>query len=329
LLFIALSVLVPVTIQQQLDGQFNLLWRALFTPQFILSALALLLVYYLSDGLRLWFTLRALGQQQPLTSIVPLVFINVLFSNITPMATGGGVVQIWYLHRRGAPLGVATAATTLRTLLASVMIFLPAPVLLFSIDRLVDSPLATQWGGWLALFAALYVAFFMLLLWRLRWFIAAVTTGLAAMNRLHLIGKSRQRRWRSRLRREMIRFGYSFRAFFQGARLDSFLAIVSTLVFLVSMFSFPALLLWGLGYAVDYPLVLGLMLVNTFVMYFAPTPGAAGIAEGVFAMLFTSQLAIGDLLLLVLGWRFLTIHLGMLIGVPVALHALGRKPAHG
>ena len=83
--------------------------------------------------------------------------------------------------------------------------------------------------------------------------------------------------------------------------------------------------MWGLGSPVDYPLILALMLVNTFIMYFAPTPGAAGIAEGVFAILFSTLAGSGELLILVLGWRFLTVHLGMLIGVPITLYALGRK----
>lgn len=330
LLFILLSVLVPLTIQQELSGHVDQLWSTLLTPRLVASILLLLVVYYLSDALRLWFTLRALGQHQPLRTMFPLVFINVLFSNITPMATGGGVVQIWHLHRRGIHVGAATAATTLRTLLASLMIFLPAPLLLVGFDKLVDSPLANQWAPWLGLFATLYVGFFILLLWRLRWFIHAATAILALARRLHLLGERRQRRWRFRLRREMIRFDYSFRAFFKGNRVDLLLALISTAVFLVSLFSFPALLLWGMGYPVDYPLILALMLVNTFIMYFAPTPGAAGVAEGVFAVLFTSLVASGDLLLLVLGWRFLTIHLGMLIGVPVSLHAFARRePANG
>lgn len=328
-LFILLSALVPFTIQRELNGQFAPLWRELFTLRFVALALALLLVYYLSDGLRLWFTLRALNQHQPLRAMLPLIFINILVSNITPMATGGGMAQIWYLHRRGIHIGAATAATTLRTLLASLMIFLPAPLLLLSIDQLVDTPLANQWGPWLGLFAALYVAFFMLLLWRLRWVIHLATAVLALAHRLRLIGEPRQRRWRFRLRREMIRFGYSFRAFFKGNRTYLLLALISTAVFLVALFSFPALLLWGMGYPVDYPLILALMLVNTFIMYFAPTPGAAGVAEGVFAVFFSGWLEAGELVLLVVGWRFLTVHLGMLIGVPVTLYVLAREPRHG
>lgn len=329
-LFILLSALVPLAIQREMHNQGGHLWQELFTARLIAPVLALLLVYYLSDGLRLWFTLRALGQRQPLRTMLPLVFINLLFSNVTPMATGGGVVQVWHLYKRGVHIGAATAATTLRTLLASLLIFLPTPALLLSVDRLESSPLADQWGGWLSLVAALYVGFFILLLWRLRWFIAAASSVLTLAHRLRMLTDSRRRRWQFRLNREMLRFGQSFRAFFKGNPVDRLMAVVCTAVFLMSLFSFPALLLWGLGYPVDYPLVLALMLINTFVMYFAPTPGAAGVAEGVFALLFTAQVEARDLLLLVIGWRFLTIHLGMLIGVPFILYSLGqRRQSHG
>lgn len=324
-LFILLSAVVPLAIQREMTDQMDGLWWELFTPRLLVPALALLLVYYTSDGLRLWFTLRALGQRQPLRSMFPLVFINMLFSNVTPMATGGGVVQVWHLYRRGVHIGAATAATTLRTLLASLIIFVPTPVLLLSLDALEHSPLANQWVGWFGLLAAFYVVFFVLLLLRMRWFIGAASVLLSLAQRLRIITGSRRRRWQFRLCREMLRFGQSFRAFFKGSGFDRSMAILCTLVFLVSLFSFPALLLWGLGYAVDYPMVLALMLINTFVMYFAPTPGAAGVAEGVFALLFTAQVEARDLLLLVLGWRFLTIHMGMLIGVPVALYSLGRR----
>ena len=324
-LFVLLSVLVPFTIQEELNGQGERLWNTLINPWVVVSSVALLALYYLSDALRLWFTLRALGQHQPLLSMFPLVFINILFSNITPMATGGGMVQVWFLHRRGIHIGAATAATTLRTLLASLMIFLPAPFLIMGIDRLVNSPTISAWAPWMGLCAALYVGFFVILLLRLRWFMQAGTSMLSAVRRARLISPTRERRWKFRLRKEMIRFDYSFRAFFKANRTDKLLAIVSTATFLVTLFSFPALLMWGLGYTVDYPLVLALMVVNTFIMYFAPAPGAAGIAEGVFALLFASLTASGNLVVLILAWRFLTIHLGMLIGVPLTLYALSQK----
>ena len=56
-------------------------------------------------------------------------------------------------------------------------------------------------------------------------------------------------------------------------------------------------------------------MVTTFIMYFAPTPGASGISEGVFGSFFNDILANNHLLLVTFSWRFLTIYLGMLLGL--------------
>ena len=69
----------------------------------------------------------------------------------------------------------------------------------------------------------------------------------------------------------------------------------------------------------------GLLVVSTCIMYFAPSPGGAGFAEGVFGLFFASLVHASELVGIILVWRFLTIYLGMLIGVPVTLHELARR----
>jgi len=55
--------------------------------------------------------------------------------------------------------------------------------------------------------------------------------------------------------------------------------------------------------------------LTTFVMYFAPTPGASGVSEGVFGSFFAQFVQSHHLLLIIFSWRFITIYLGMLIGM--------------
>lgn len=87
-----------------------------------------LLIYFAADGLRLYFVLRTLDAPVKLRQIFPLVFINILFSNVTPLATGGGFAQVWYLRRRGVAVGTSAAATTIRTILAMLVVFTAAPM---------------------------------------------------------------------------------------------------------------------------------------------------------------------------------------------------------
>lgn len=317
-----LSAIVPWAIYSDLDLNQPLLDARLLSWPFLLGCLGLLLLYFAADGLRLYFTLRALGYQVPLRALSPLVFINILVSNITPMATGGGLAQVWYLRRHGVHLGAATAATTLRTLQAVLFIFLPTPFLLFFMTPLHDSAIGDRIALYLGLFACLYIAFFAVVLLRLGWILLLLDPLLRLLVRLRLLGDTRMRRWHFRLRREMIRFRGAIRAFFRGRRDQILLALACTALFLLALFSFPALLLWGLDYSIDYLTSLGLLVVTTFVMYFSPTPGAAGVAEGVFGLFFSALVQSGDLLLIIVLWRFLTVHLGMLIGVPLTLRSL-------
>lgn len=318
-LFVLLSFLVPFSLYKEVDSSLNSDLLQIFTLEFVVACFALLLVYYTSDAMRLWFTLRAIGCHQAFKSIFPLVFINFLFSNITPMATGGGVAQLWFLHRRGVRLGAATAATSIRTVLASLLIFIPTPFLFMINPQLSSDLLQDGWGIFLSAFAIGYVLLSAIVLLRIRWVIHTLKLILNQIHRFGLISQNTCQRRTWQVTRELFHFSCCINIFLTGNLRDKLMAIGSTILFLVSLFSFPALLLWGLGYQIDYTAVLALMVINTFIMYFAPTPGASGIAEGVFAIFFGAIIQAPDLVFIIIAWRFLTIYLGLFIGIFVTI----------
>lgn len=317
LVFVAFAGLGTWTVYDKFAGKSLQFDSRLLSLQTLLPMAALLIVYFAADGLRLHFTLRALGHSLALRKIFRLVFINLFFSNITPMATGGGFAQVWYLQRHGVNIGTATAATTIRTLLAVLFIFTLTPVFLLTLDALTDIALLGKIGGLLALLILLYLGFFVVVLLRTRWLIGPLAGALAMGRTLQLLTSNRHRRWHFKLRRELLRFSRSFALYIHGPRLDVALSVLFTFVFLLSLFSFPALLIASLGYDPQYLTSAGLMVVTTFIMYFAPTPGASGISEGVFGVFFSGIVSPGHLVLVTLGWRLLTIYLGMLIGLVV------------
>jgi uncharacterized protein (TIRG00374 family) len=326
LLFVLLTSAGLYTVYHRFAGRTLTFDDRLLQPGTLLALLALLLVYFLADGLRLHFTLRALGHRLPFRAMVRLVFINLFVSNVTPMATGGGFAQVWYLARHGVPVGRATAATTIRTVLAVAFIFSLTPLFLFTLKALERTSISHQVGLALAVFITLYLGFFTVLLLRTRWLVTPLSRLLTGLRRLHLISARRHDRWQFRCRREVLRFAASFRDYLKGRPRYVLLSILCTAVFLLALFSFPALLMHSLGYPVDYLSTLGLLVVTTFIMYFSPTPGASGISEGVFGSFFRGLLSGNHLLLVTLAWRFLTIYLGMVIGLFVLQRELTRTP---
>lgn len=317
LLFLVLTAAGLYAVYDRFSGRSVSFDTRLLQPQTLLAIAALLLVYFAADGLRLYYTLRALGHRLPLAAMFRLVFINLFFSNVTPMATGGGFAQIWYLTRQGIPVGSATAATTIRTVLAVVFIFSLTPVFLFTLKALDGHTLSHRIAVALAVFVTLYLSFFAVLLFRTRWLILPADRVISVLRRAHLISARRHDRWQFRLRRESLRFAYSFQDYLRGERRYVLLSVLYTAVFLLSLFSFPALLIHALGYDVDYLVTLGLLVVTTFIMYFSPTPGASGISEGVFGSFFRDMLSGNHLVLVTVSWRLLTIYLGMVIGLVV------------
>lgn len=317
LTFIALTAIGLYAVYDQFAGRSFSFDSGLLSPKILVAVAGLLFVYFLSDGLRLHFTLKALGHQMPLRTMFRLVFLNLFFSNVTPMATGGGFAQIWYLHHHGVPVGRATAATTIRTVLAVFFIFSLTPVFLFTLDALDVGTLAREVGMALAVFVIIYLSFFTVLLLRTHWLIRPLSHFLERLHHFHLLSDARHQRWQFKARREMLRFSHSFRDYLGGRPLFIGLSVLFTAIFLLSLFSFPALLIHGLGYDVDYLISLGLLVVTTFIMYFAPTPGASGISEGVFGSFFRDILSGNHLILVIVSWRLLTIYLGMLIGLVV------------
>ncbi|MDN3519444.1 lysylphosphatidylglycerol synthase transmembrane domain-containing protein [Aquisalimonas lutea] len=289
------------------------------------SLAVLLAVYFSADGLRLYFTLRALGYRVAPRGMVRLVFVNIFFSNITPLATGGGFAQIWYLRQMGVPVGVATAATTIRTALAVVLIFAATPVALLGISNTGLERLGARVDIYIALFIALYLGGFAVVLLRSRWLATPALAFIAILRRTGIISLPRARRWAHHLKRELSRFSRSFARYVRGHPAYVSLSVLCTAVFLLSLFSFPALLLWGLEYRVEYPTVVGLLVVTTFIMYFSPTPGASGIAEGVFGHFFATIVAPQHLLLVTVAWRALTIYLGMAIGLALLVGGMVRR----
>jgi len=317
LLFLLLTGAGVYAVYHQFAGRNFEFDTQLLSPGLLLAVSALLLVYFASDALRLHYTLRTLGHTLPLRKIVRLVFINLFFSNITPMATGGGFAQIWYLTRHGVPVARATAATTIRTVLAVIFIFSATPVFLLTMQAVSGDLWSSRIITALAFFITAYLAFFLVLLFKTRWLIAPLSGIIAGLHRYHAINDCRHDRWQFKLRREMLRFSDSFGDYLKGERRDICLSVFFTATFLLSLFSFPALLMVGLGYDVNYLLTLGLLVVTTFIMYFSPTPGASGISEGVFGSFFQNMLTGNHLVLVTVAWRFLTIYLGMLVGLVV------------
>lgn len=238
------------------------------------------------------------------------------------MATGGGFAQFWFLYRRGVSIGTATAGTTIRTFIAMFLIFLPIPVLVTGLPHFRDGGMMACVGWFLTSVAIGYLACFLVLLFRLRWLLRLFDLVAKGLAWLRLTSHERTCRIKAKFPRETVRFSRCLKIYVRGDKKNVFLSVFFTFIFLLSLFSFPSVLFWGACCQTNCVTPTGLLVVSTCIMYFAPSPGGAGFAEGVFGLFFASRIHASELVDIRLVWRFLTIYLGMPIGIPVTVHEL-------
>ena len=81
----------------------------------------------------------------------------------------------------------------------------------------------------------------------------------------------------------------------------------------------------GLGATVDWLTVMGRMMFLNILLYFSPTPGGSGIAEGGFVYLFSSSVPSGTVGILAVAWRFIAEYLPFFVGLYYTITVFGRS----
>jgi hypothetical protein len=103
------------------------------------------------------------------------------------------------------------------------------------------------------------------------------------------------------------------------------LVCLLTLLYIVFTVSVFPLLAYALGVSVSFMKATILQGLFFFVLYFIPTPGASGVAEGGGVVVYKTLVPLNMAGLLSLGWRFFTHYLAIVIGVAVAIRTIGMN----
>ncbi len=315
LVFIIVSCLTFIFIYKISGQPAGLFIFTTFPVKFIISLLILLFLYFLCDALRLYFVLKTLHILIDLKEIFKLVFINIFISNITPFASGGGFAQVYFLNKRGVPLGNATAATTLRTVLAAVIIFISTPLILLSNKYIFLDFSHAPVFLYLLILTVLYVTFFYIAIFRNRFIKKLIYIFLHFIYCKNIIKYDKYKKWLKYLFKHIQLFGENLALFVKGNIWHIILSILFTGLFLLAEFTFSIILLTGMGYEINYLTVIFMQVIVVFFMYFAPTPGATGVAEGGYSLLFSRFVEKNDLLPLIFSWRFFTKYIGIGLGI--------------
>lgn len=283
-----------------------------FKPWTFVAALVLMVIGLLLDGTRLMHLVYISNEKIRLQQAIQVVFGNYFLALLTPGAAGGAFAQVMFLRRAGVPIGKATVLVIVRTILSILFLLICMPMVFYFDPALL--PWISEQALMIASCTIVGGILLTILLFRTRFphYILVKTT-----KRLNY---DRRRRIFS-LYRDVR--GAVF--LLSSAPLSMFRVFIESGLSLLALYAVVPVLFIGMGASVDWVHVMGRMIFLNILLYFAPTPGGSGIAEGIFVVLFSDFLPSGTVGITAVVWRFIAEYLPFMIGLYFTVKVFGQE----
>ncbi|GHS93024.1 membrane protein [Synergistales bacterium] len=293
--------------------------------RFFLLAFVFMLAAWACDTGRFCALAKAAEEKMSFKMGIILTWLHYFGCAVTPMQSGGGPFQVYVLYKKGVPIGKGIAITTIRTMLTVLILTLVVPFALHMNPALLD-------GNAFIKGVVRYVFVVILLTWA---FIAFTVISPRIFKRLgknialrlrivKLLSFSNLKKTCRWLDREMDNYSANFKMTVsrKGAPY-TLLAAALSIVHLLCIFSILPILMTAVGLPFEYPKTLIVQAVFMFVLYFIPTPGASGVAEGGGAFLFAMLMPHNMAGVIAIIWRFFTEYISIFMGMAVVIRMLG------
>lgn len=270
---------------------------------------------YLLGGMRyrLFFNGRALTRVS-LWNCMRSNWANIFLGTTTPFQTGGGAAQLYILWRCGAKISEGMLTSLIN--FANTLIFF----LIASITSLLLLPFHLFGSDLTPILKAGYVVLLIVLVMVLTGLFSPNTVLIILRNFFRFIPIRRQKflhlrdRLLTTIELGIHRFHESFMRILRLMKGSLVIAFILTTALFFNKFIIGYFITCLLGEKVPFDIFIALQIIQLFLIYFAPTPGASGMAELTSTWLIAYILPSGLILVYTVIWRFLTTILGAIIG---------------
>ena len=265
------------------------------------------------DGSRLMPLVKISNEKITLYQAVQVIFGNYFLALLTPGATGGAVAQVMFLRHAGVPTGKAAVLVIVRTLLSIFFLALCMPFIFLHDEGIVPG---VSNNILMAITLTAFLGIVFIVVGARRGFLDYVVVWIA--RRLH--DKKRHQLF------GLYRDTKSAISLLLGAPRQMLVVFVESGLNLLCIYAVVPCLLLGLGVTdADWYTVMGRMIFLNMLLYFSPTPGGSGIAEGGFVLLFAATVPAGTVGIVAVCWRLIAEYLPFLIGFYYTVTVFGRE----
>ncbi|ADL12646.1 lysylphosphatidylglycerol synthase transmembrane domain-containing protein [Acetohalobium arabaticum] len=293
--------------------------------EYLVLTLLLTVVMWLLDFMRIKELAKGIGENISLPLGLKLVWTNLFLAAVTPFQTGGGPMQVYLMYRKNklkVPKGIVI--TSMKFMIGLLFFAVVSPMVIVLYPNLLPENKFKYIFYYIVFFFAitgiiyLLIVFFPKKVKKALYSIADFLAGFSFIN--------------SKYTDKLLKFGIrninefnnSLKVYLTESRKNLLLSILYTILFLVVQFSIPILLIRALGFNVSSVKIILNQIILTTLMYFTPTPGGSGIAEGGFMVLFLQYVPKYSIGILILLWRFFVVYLGVIFGLYIFIKVLGE-----
>lgn len=289
------------------------------TPAWLLLCVLSWVLYVVANALSMYHFVRIQGQKIGFLQALHAAIVGIYYCNVTPGASGGQPMEMYYLSKYGVSVGVSGSGMAVKFVVFQVTLLIAGAVMWITHAGFVQeyAPGCTWFFllGYVVNFFSIGMVMLMAVSQRaVRWVIERV---IRIGVRFHLCKTPDESRlkWENHCRN----FLESVQQVIHKPR-D---LVIQCLIALLQLFSLMAVIVavyfaLGLqGVNISSLVTMGVLLYIG--ASYTPLPGASGAQEGGFAMLFHSIFPDANCFVALLLWRFFTYYLSIIAGAAVTV----------
>ena len=306
-----------------------------FDWRYFLILLAAIAAYILFESLKYAYLLKISTGKWRLKNSVKTMFLGKYYDGITPLGTGGQPFQIYYLHKRQIPAGVATAVPLVKYIVSTFVFGIICAVMLgltpsyFQSDTAVSNKLTLSFMiiAWIALAFNMLTPAVMILLSafpkvgkKIIVWIVKVLHKMRIVKHKYPVTK---------------KYVYEVAEYRNALKLlvKKWYMLIPLVLFSVAesfiYLSFPFFTVTAIaGVEPSLSLLIQIWCLSTVSFYSAslvPTPGNSGASETTSSFIFATVAGIESVVgWVVFTWRFITFYLFIVIGVCMSIFSMIR-----
>ena len=274
-----------------------------------------MVIYWVLETLVLYIICKKISPKQKYVSSFRINMVGQLFNNITPFSSGGQPVQAYLLTKEGYSLSTGASILLFKFIIfQAVHVVYTFIVLIFKYEYFKSMIDKFAYFAIIGFLVNLFVIVMLILIGVNKKLAYSIFKSIYIfLSKIHII-KNVDAKLDS-LKISIDNFNNQFKII-KKEKTVLFKAIVITIIQLTVFFTVAYSVYRSLGF--DNNMYINILCAQAFltmIMAFIPTPGAGGVAEGGFYVIFSHYFTSNTISMATFLWRFYTFYLPIIVGM--------------